>query len=149
MEALRWLQLTDEERNEFLGQGGTGVLSFTATGDDPPVSFPVSYGYDPDQPAFYFRLSFPPDSQKEDLVDRPVSFVSHAQTDEGWRSVVTTGSLEEMADLPYESMAVQGMWAIRIPTVDMFEQPPEEMSFRYFRLLPDSLTGRKEVSHGD
>lgn len=149
MEALRWVRLTDEERDEFLGQGGTGVLTFSTEIDDSPVSFPVSYGYDGGQPAFYFRLSFPPDSRKEDVVDRPSSFVSHARTDAGWRSVVATGTLEQVSEFSHDSMAVQGMWAIDIPTIDIFEDPPEEVTFRFFRLLPETLTGRKEVVHGD
>jgi hypothetical protein len=37
------------------------------------------------------------------------------------------------------------MWAIDIPTVDVFDRPPAEMSYRNFRLDPEDLTGRKEA----
>ena len=145
MEGLRWLQLTDDELHEFLGRGGTGVLSFTTEPDRPPVSIPVSYGFDADEEAFYFQLSFTRESRKADLVDEQVSFVVHRETDHGWRSVVTTGSLRDVTDAPAESAVIQGMWAIRIPAVDIFERPRREVAFRYFRLDPETLTGRKEV----
>ena len=143
MQGLRWVQLSDRELDDFLGTGGTGVLSFGTDGDDPPFSIPVSYGYDAG--SFYFRLAFPPNSGKESVVDNPVAFVAHRETDDGWRSAVATGRLEDVTDMDYESAAVQAMWAVDIPEVDVFERPPEDVSFRQYRLVPDRLTGRKEV----
>lgn len=145
MQGLRWLQMSEEEMNEFLGRGGTGVMSFSTDPNEPPVSIPVSYGYNADMKRFYYRLSFPQDSRKGNLVDQPVSFVTHGQTDNGWRSVVVTGRLSEIDDSPHESAEIQGMWAIRIPLVDIFERPPKETTFRFFSLEPDTMTGRKEV----
>ncbi|WP_265109920.1 pyridoxamine 5'-phosphate oxidase family protein [Halosolutus halophilus] len=144
MKGLRWVQLPENERNEFLGTGGTGVLSFTKDVDEPPASLPVSYGYFEDAGHFYFRLSFPPGSDKEELVDNQVSFVVYGETDDGWRSVVVTGSLEELTELPEKSGAVQRMWAVTIPTVEIFDRPRSEIEFHDFRLVPDTITGRKE-----
>lgn len=134
MAGLRWTNLTADERDEFLSNGGTGVLSFSTDRDEPPTSLPVSYGYFAADEAFYFHLSVPPGSAKSELVDEPVSFVTHAETDDGWRSVVATGSLEELANMSYDSVAVQGMWAIDIPTIDIFDRPREEIEFDDFRL---------------
>ncbi|XVH33527.1 pyridoxamine 5'-phosphate oxidase family protein (plasmid) [Haloferacaceae archaeon DSL9] len=145
MEGLRWITLSDEERDEFLGNGGTGVISFATSTDEPPFSLPVSYGYYADLETFYFQFAFLPDSGKEGAVDEPVTFVVHADTDEGWRSVVATGDLEEVTDAPYESIAVQGLWGVDIPQIDIFERPPEELTYRTFRLVPDRVTGRKQV----
>ncbi len=145
MQGLRWLQMSEEEMNEFLGRGGTGVISFATDPDEPPVSIPVSYGYSADVKRFYYRLSFPQDSRKEELVDRPVSFVTHGKTDSGWRSIVATGHLSDTSDASYESAEIQGMWAIQIPLVDIFERPPRETTFRYFSLDPETIMGRKEV----
>lgn len=145
MEGLRWVGMTGEEIDDFLGEGGTGVISFSKEGDDPPFSIPVSYGYDGSAGQFYYRLSMLPDGEKTDLLEEPVTFVVHAHTEEGWRSVVASGRLEGVADSPYESAAVQGMWAVRIPKVDVFDRPPEDVTFRTFRLVPDRMTGRKEV----
>ncbi|WP_132057058.1 pyridoxamine 5'-phosphate oxidase family protein [Halorussus amylolyticus] len=145
MEGLRWVRMTDDEMSDFLGRGGTGTLSFSTAIDDPPFSIPVSYGYDEDANAFYFRLAFPEGATKEGVVDRPVSFVAHRRTDRGYRSVVAAGTLEEVTDMPYDSSAVQGMWAVEIPEIDIFDRPPEDVAFRHFRLAPETLTGRKEV----
>jgi len=145
MEGLRWPQLSEEELTAFLGNGGTGVISFSTSSDDPPYSRPVSYGFDADAQSFHFRLAFPPGSEKESLVDEPVSFVTHGQMDDGWRSVVATGSLEDLSDEPYESGAVQERWGVDIPLVDVFEEPPEDLTFRQFRMVPDQLSGRKQI----
>jgi hypothetical protein len=145
MGSLRWVQMMDGEIDGFLGEGGTGVISLSRDGGSPPFSIPVSYGYDGSSGDFYFRLSMPPDGGKAEVLDGPVTFVVHAHTDEGWRSVVASGRLEATADLPYESTAVQGMWAVRIPEIDVFDRPPEDVTFRTFRLAPERTTGRKEV----
>lgn len=147
MEGLRWVQLSEGEMNEFLGTGGTGTLSFSTEIEDPPFSVPVSYGYDADGKAFYFRLALPPESGKMALLDNPITFVTHEQTDDGWRSVVASGQLTEVSDVAYDAAVVQAMWAVDIPEVDIFDRPPEEMEFRHFRLDPQELTGRKEVKH--
>ncbi|MXV63919.1 pyridoxamine 5'-phosphate oxidase family protein [Natronorubrum sp. JWXQ-INN-674] len=145
MDGLRWVQLPEDDRDEFLGTGGTGVLSFATDDDEPPASLPVSYGYVPDVEHFYFRLSFPPGSDKDAVVDNPVSFVVHDETDDGWRSVVSTGQLEELTEMPVESAAVQRMWAVTIPTVEIFDRPRSEIPFHDFRLVPESITGRMEA----
>lgn len=146
MSGLRWVQLSESERDEFLGTGGTGVLSFATDDGEPPASMPVSYGYFAEHGDFYFRLSFPPGSDKDERIDDQISFVVHEQGDDGWQSVVATGTLDPVDDLPYDSEIVQGMWAVDIPTVDVFDRPRDEITFHEYRLDPETLTGRKEVS---
>ncbi|WP_408960073.1 pyridoxamine 5'-phosphate oxidase family protein [Natrinema sp. 74] len=145
MQGLRWLQLTDAEITAFLGRGETRVILFATKPDEPPVSIPVSYGYNADEGLFYYQLSFPRDSRKSELIDRPVSFIAYDKIDDRWRSVIATGALEDVDDMPYESSTVQGMWAIQVPRVDIFERPRSEVTFRFFCLDPETLTGRKEV----
>lgn len=145
MGTLRWVQMTQEELTEFLGDGGTGVISFSRV-DEPPFSIPVSYGYDENSEHFYYRLSLLPNSEKVEVLESPVTFVVHRQTEKGWRSVVASGELERVADSPYESIAVQGMWAVQIPKIDIFDHPPADIDFSTFRLSPERLTGRKEIN---
>jgi len=145
MRSPHWVRMTDEEIDDFLGNGGTGVLSFSAGVEESPLSIPVSYGYDAESTHFYYRLSLLPGSEKADHLDRPASFVVHRRTDGGWRSVVVSGRLESVGESPYDSTAVQRMWAVRIPEIDVFDRPPEEVTFRSFRLIPDRRTGRKEI----
>jgi len=146
MENFRWPQMSEAELTAFLGHGGTGVISFSTSSDAPPYSTPVSYGFNTDVKHFHFQLALPPGSEKESLVTRPVSFVTHAETDEGWRSVIAIGSLEDLANEPHESSAVQERWGIDIPFVDIYEEPPEDITFRQFRLVPDELSGRKQIT---
>ena len=46
MEDIRSVRMNENERDEFLDRGGTGVISFDTPDDDAPYSRPVSYGYD-------------------------------------------------------------------------------------------------------
>lgn len=147
MEGLRWGQMSESERDQFLGTGGTGTLSFSTEIEEFPFSLPVSYGYSADGATFYFRLSLPPDSGKKEVIDNPITFVTHEQTDDGWQSVIAKGQLTEVSDMPYDSTIVQAMWAVEIPEVDIFDRPPEEMVFHQYRLDPEKLTGRKEAKH--
>lgn len=134
-----------EELDAFLGRGGTGVIAFATDDGDPPYALPVSYGYDEGHGGFYFRLAVTAGSQKAPVLDRPVTFVAFEDTDDGWRSAIATGELQEVTDAEHESSALQAMWAVEIPMVEVFERPTREIDFRYFRLVPDHLTGRRET----
>lgn len=140
--------MEDEELAGLLGRGGTGVLSFATDGGEPPYSLPVSYGFNEASSDFYFRLAVPAGAEKADVLDEPVSFVAYERADDGWRSAVATGRLEEVTEADYDSSALQGMWMVEIPIVDIFEREPEELTFRYFRLDPERLSGRKETRTG-
>lgn len=137
--------MDEDERDERLGTGGAGVISFSVPGDDPPHSVPVSYGYDATEPAFYFRLAVEPDSDKGEISDRAVTFVVYGQADEWW-SVVATGRLEETTGDSIAKETLQGFQHVHIPFVDIFGGPPKDVSFEFYRLLPDELTSRKESS---
>jgi hypothetical protein len=140
--------MSEAELNAFLGDGGTGVISFSTPEGDAPYSLPVSYGYLAEKRHFHFRFAFPPSSEKEEVVDRPISFVTYGESEEGWQSVVATGRLEDLTEVPYDSDAMQERWQVTIPLVDIFEEPPDDVTFRQFRLVPDQITGRKQVSSG-
>ena len=145
MQGLRWITLTDDEIDTFLGRGGTGMLSFTTELDQPPVLRPVSYGYNADAGTLFFRLSVPPGAEKTPVLDNPVAFATFDRADDRWHSVVATGALEVLDELPYEASAVQELWDVRIPSVDIFDRPRDEVEFRTVRLVPERLSGRKEV----
>jgi len=142
------VELDEGERDEFLGTGGTGVLSFAAGIDQSPYSLPVSYGYDATDATFYFRLGFVADSRKEDVVDdrRRVSFVTYDESESRWHSVVATGRLEEVTESAIESDAMQGLGRVEIPLVDVFERETESVTFRFFRLEPETVSGRREAA---
>ncbi|WP_049969956.1 pyridoxamine 5'-phosphate oxidase family protein [Haladaptatus cibarius] len=143
------VQMDEEELEAFLQTGGTGVVSFAAGTDEPPHSIPVSYGYDAATEHFYFRFAAGPDSEKSELVGRPISFVTYDDGNGGWRSVIASGELDDVEEADIDSEIVQGMRRVDIPLVDIFDRPSREVSFRFFHLVPDELTSRKEVQAED
>lgn len=139
------VRMDDEERDEFLTSGGTGVISFGTGTDESPYSVPLSYGYDATDAHFYFRLAVGPDSEKEDVIGRPVTFVTYDNTDDGWRSVVVTGELDEVAEADIDSEVTRGIQRVDIPLVDLFERDSREVTFEFFHLHPAEMTSRKEA----
>ena len=137
------VELEAKERDEFLGDGGVGVISFSTGSEGPPHSIPVSYGYDAVETTFYFRLAVGPDSKKGDVDGRPVSFVVHGDGEEPWRSVVASGRLEPTTDETIATETLQGLERVRIPLFDVFDRPAAAVPFDFYRLVPDELTGRK------
>jgi nitroimidazol reductase NimA-like FMN-containing flavoprotein (pyridoxamine 5'-phosphate oxidase superfamily) len=142
----RSVEMGMDELTEFLGTGGTGVISFQTSGTKAPYSRPVSYGYDGESDRFYFRLAFSPESGKRDaLLDLQVSFVTYDERDGVWHSVVVTGTLDEIDDDHLDTEVLDGMRRIHIPLYDVFEAESKAVQYRFFALEPTSLTGRKEV----
>ncbi|SFR65743.1 hypothetical protein SAMN04487947_3189 [Halogeometricum rufum] len=152
MEDVRSVRMSEEERNEFLDHGGTGTISVDTPSGEPPYSRPVSYGYDPETGNFYFRFAVgPDDAGKTDVVDDDVmvSFVTHDRTDAGWRSVVATGRLEEITKSALDSAVADAMERVAIPFVDVYDSHPLTLEFRFFRLSPDDVAGKREAEAGD
>lgn len=137
------IEMDAEELDAFLGTSGTGVISLSTDGGEPPHSVPVSYGYDDEDGIFYFRLAVGSDSEKGDLADRPVTFVTHDTVEDRWRSVVARGRLRDIED-DQPRDALEGLERVHIPLVDIFGRRPGSITFEFYRLVPDELTGRVE-----
>jgi len=135
-----------EQRDAFLGTGGTGVISFPSSADEPPHAVPVSYGYDQSERTFYFRLAVGPGSDKGEATDAPVSFVVYGRQDDSWRSVVATGKLEETTESSVATESLEGLQQVHIPLVDIFGRPVKDVPFEFYRLVPDEMTSRAESS---
>lgn len=135
--------MDEDERNEFLGNGGTGVISLSA-GEEAPYSTPVSYGYDATESVFYFRLANERSGARGDLSGRDISFVTYGN-DDGWKSVVATGQLEQTTEESVATESLQGLERVHIPLIDIFGKPPREVAFEFYRLVPDELTTRAET----
>jgi len=140
--------MSPEERNEFLSSGGTGVISFDPVDDGPPYTRPISYGYEAETGKFYFRLAVGPENAgKRELIEerRDISFVTYDETDRGWRSVIATGSLEEITKSALDPEVAEAMQRVKIPFVDVYDSHPLTLEFRFFRLTPDEMTGQQEA----
>jgi nitroimidazol reductase NimA-like FMN-containing flavoprotein (pyridoxamine 5'-phosphate oxidase superfamily) len=138
------IEMDRSTQDERLGTGGTGVLSFSNPERDSPHSVPVSYGYDPDEGVFYFRLAVGPDSEKAALLDRAVTFVVHGESDDGWWSVIARGRLESTTADATALDSLAGLERVDIPLVDVFESPLRVVEFEFCRLDPTAQTGRRE-----
>ena len=139
--------MDQSECDALLGEIDTGVLSLTTPPEDPPYSVPVSFGYDPVESVLYFRLAEDRNG-KGTLDGRAVSFVTYAQTDGDWQSVVARGELERTTKEGIELDTLEGLERAHIPIVDIFGEPVSDVEFEFFRLVPETLTGRTEAPTG-
>jgi len=126
---------------EFLESQHTGVLSL-ADGDD-AYSIPISFDYDADESAVYFRFGYGADSQKRQYLDTvdTASFVVYDRTDEGWKSVVMEGGLEPVSESSLGSSVVEAVDSLDIPYFRVHHRPAGEMDFNIVRLDATKLTG--------
>lgn len=141
------VRMDSDQRNEFLGRSGTGVVSLSTAQGDPPHSIPISYGYDPVEEVFYFRLATDGDTEKGELDDQAVSFVTYGEHDGRWKSVVAQGRLLATTDESVSRETLEGLERIPpIPIIDIFGGPTSQVDFEFYRLDPDRLTSRIERS---
>lgn len=152
MEDIRSVRMSPDARDAFLDRGGTGVISFETSAGKPPYSRPVSYGYDAESGVFYFRFAVGPEDAGMAAViddDTAVSFVTYDQTEHGWRSVIATGSIEEVTKAALDPAVAEAMERVSIPFVDVYDSHPLTLEFRFFRLSPDEVTGQREAGTED
>lgn len=142
------IEMDEEERDDFLGDGGTGVIALSKPDDEAPYAVPVSYGYDDTEAVFYFRLAVGADSEKGDLAERAVTFVTYGQREDAWRSVVASGRLRSTTDESVAIQSLEGFQEVQIPLVDIFGEPTTDVPFEFYRLEPDELTTRRESPAG-
>lgn len=138
--------MDDSERDAVLAATETGVLSLSSPADEPPHSIPVSFGYDSVESVLYFRLAADDESEKGSLDGRSVSFVTYGRDEESgdWQSVVAHGTLERTRDEEIAIETLEGLERVTIPLVDIFGEPTSDVDFEFFRLVPETLTGRRE-----
>jgi nitroimidazol reductase NimA-like FMN-containing flavoprotein (pyridoxamine 5'-phosphate oxidase superfamily) len=146
MEETQSIAMDEDDRDDFLGVGGTGVISFAEAGAEFPHSIPVSYGYDAEETTFYFRLAVGADSEKGDVADGAVTFVTYGERDDSWRSVIVKGRLEETTEQSIATESLEGLQRVHIPLVDIFGRPIKEVPFEFYRLVPEEISSRKESS---
>lgn len=145
------VKMDDSECDALLEATETGVLSLSSPAEDPPHSIPVSVGYDAVESVLYFRLAEDADSEKGDLDGRSVTFVTYAQDDETerWKSIIARGELERTTNEEIAVETLEGFERVTIPLVDIFGEPTSDIDFGFFRVVPETLTGRREEPMGN
>ena len=126
---------------EFLRGRMTGVLGLAR--EDDAYALPLSFTYDEDEQAFYFRLGFGPDSQKREFVEATdwATFAVYDDTDEGWQSVLAEGHLAVLTDDVLDASLMEAVKQLAIPYFDVHGRPSHELDFEVARLEATKLTG--------
>jgi nitroimidazol reductase NimA-like FMN-containing flavoprotein (pyridoxamine 5'-phosphate oxidase superfamily) len=138
----RTVAMADDEIDDFLGSGGTGVLSIAR--QNVPYSVPISYGYDPDERVFYLRLGDTPDSERRAFIEATdtARLVVHERVDDTWKSVIATGELTEVSEEELTGNVATRLREAERPLFEIWDESPEEITLVITRLSVDSMTGR-------
>ena len=126
---------------DFLQTQHTGVLAMGR--DDLGYGIPLSFAYDEDGPYVYFRLAYAEGGQKREFVEaaESVSFVVHAATDDGWKSVVAAGPIETQSETAFDAQQIEATKQLDIPYFSVHERPAEDLEFVIARIDVTDLTG--------
>ncbi|MCL9814171.1 pyridoxamine 5'-phosphate oxidase family protein, partial [Natranaeroarchaeum aerophilus] len=93
------------------------------------------------------RLGYASGSQKRRYAraTEHASLVVYDDTDEGWRSVVIEGRLEETSDNTLDAALEEHGEQLDIPYVRVFDRPTNEIEFRTVRINITSMKGMIEA----
>lgn len=129
------------EITEFLEAQYTGVLAMGR--DNIGYAIPISYTYDDEGPYIYFRLAYAGRSQKRQFIEAAdsVAFVVYADTEEGWKSVVVEGAIEEQSGTDFEASRVEAVRNLDIPYFTVHDRPAADLEFVIARIDISDLTG--------
>jgi len=129
------------EIESFLDEYGTGVLALAS--DDDAYAIPVSYAFDAEEEAIYFRMGFAPGSQKRKYLEdtEHLSFVVYADTDDGWKSVVVEGTAEQLGRGSLDAAMVEAMEGLDIPYYQVHDRPATDVQFAIVRVDPSAMSG--------
>jgi nitroimidazol reductase NimA-like FMN-containing flavoprotein (pyridoxamine 5'-phosphate oxidase superfamily) len=147
MPLARETEMTPEETDAFLGENETGVLSLAE--DDDPYAAPVSYGYDPEKRAFYFRLVSTPESEKRRFLEASTNarFVVYgddaAGAEEVYRSVVAAGTLSEIDPAELSIDQIEQYGDAKRPLFEIWGEPKEDLDIRLYEFETTNVTGRR------
>lgn len=136
--------MSDQEIDTFLEPNGHGVLAF---GGDPPYAIPMSYGYHPHERDLYLHLGASQQSKKTvrlEQSDRVSFVVSRYDRPDQWRSVVVDGTLTRLSREEAQNRDVAEAYVrADLASVDVFLQDPAELSFDWYVLEPEAISGRQ------
>ena len=132
----------------FLEAYGTGVLALASEND--AYAIPVSYAFDAEEEAIYFRMGFAPGSQKRKYLENTehLSFVVYADTEDGWKSVVVEGTAEQLGRNSLDAAMVEAMEGLDIPYYQVHERPATDVQFVIVRVDPTRMSGIVEGDSG-
>lgn len=143
------VEMSAAEVDAFLSRHETGVLSLAR--DEAPYAIPVSYGFDEESRNVFLRLVSTPDSEKREFLasDPQARIVVYEEEDEGYGSVVGTGTLDrvDLDELTPETIAQYG--ETRRPLFETWADGKSDLDIDLYRFVPERLTGRTIVVDRD
>ena len=136
-------ELTRVETDALLGEHETGVLSLAR--EDEPYAVPISYGYDVKDQRFYLRLVSTPESEKRRFLRTSpnVTLVVYEEGDSVYRSVIATGTLEEIQPEELTVEDVEQYGEAKRPLFEVWGTSKPSLNVRLYQLTPDSVSGRR------
>lgn len=126
---------------DFLATQRTGVLSLAR--DDDSYAIPVSFVFDESEHNIYLRLGYGSRSTKRQFVDGVdrASFLVYALTEDGWKSVLARGGLEEVSENSLDSATVEATKNLQIPYFQVFGEEAGDLEFNIVMMEVTELTG--------
>lgn len=142
--------MSDREIDSFLDSNGWGVLAFAG---ETPYAIPMSYGYDVDDRILYMHIGGYEGSEKLTRLDQSkrVSFVvSRYERADRWRSVVVDGTLSKLSSDAVDDRTILDAFArADLASIDIFVRDLETVSFDWYVLEPEAISGRRSESNED
>ena len=133
--------MSDDEIDSFLRERGSGTLSLTD--EQETYAVPESFGYDGDY--LYFQFVHSDDSHKMTFLETTdvATFTTFTDNRPG-QSVIVRGPIDSVptedevrASRAFSSNSVVPMLNVSI------NKSVDELSFEFYRLRPDDISGRK------
>ncbi len=129
--------------DDLLERHETGVLSLAR--DDDPYAIPISYGYDPAERTFYFRLVTTPESEKRRFLagDPPARLVVYEEAPPVYRSVVASGRIESVDPATLSSDRIAQYGQAKRPLFEVWEDTRADLDIELYLLDPADIGGRE------
>jgi len=142
LDAFGMLRMDDDDIEQTLSNQSVGVLAVPT--DGAPSMRPLSYWFDGED-ALYFVYVLGGDSEKRALTDAAEAaqfLVYSVETTFNWRSVLVTGSIEEVSDAEREALEEQMEITWR---PDLFERAAESETTAIYRFDVEEWDGIKQL----
>jgi nitroimidazol reductase NimA-like FMN-containing flavoprotein (pyridoxamine 5'-phosphate oxidase superfamily) len=133
-------ELSRTEIDSILREATVGTLSMADGGDTYAV--PQSFGYDGE--AVYFQLVSEDESRKMAYLETTERVTLTVIAEDPWRSVIAQGQLRKVHEEDQRIAANAIAENATIPTLNVSaETPIEELKIGFYRLEPETLSGRR------
>lgn len=138
------VEMTDDEITGFLAGAGYGTLAFG--GEDGGYAIPMSFGYNDSEDCCVFQFAFGTHSRKRAYIraGKTVTLTADEWDDiDHWQSVVVRGTLQRIEDKEAPAAAEVFADQAKIASLDVFQQPLEELDLEWYELQIEEKQGRR------